>query len=254
MESIECVWGLTKMKRWTSTCVMKRQVFLVPSIISAYNLYMNGVDKFDQVRSTNSTQRKEQRVSMTIFTFLLDSAIQNAYSILPLIDKTIKKKVEFRHFKREIAKALVKPFMDLKNIPMTPVCYDKVRIIQKIDEAKDEKHYLVDVNHKGDKNVTRVACFLCRVMLSPNDNIRKTRTACIQCRKFFHVNCFYFFHNQNNLMVKYPYIIHLIKSGVKDYIDKLMNKETNRLCNIPRSIECPFYVEYGKCCGDKEKK
>ena len=75
--TIKCVHGLLVLKRWTSHSITMYQRFLVPSFIVAYNHLMNGVDTFDQVRGTNSCLRKENRVSTSIFDFVLDSSIQN---------------------------------------------------------------------------------------------------------------------------------------------------------------------------------
>ena len=36
---------------------------------------MNGVDTYDQVRTTNSCVHKDQRVSMSMFDFILDSSL-----------------------------------------------------------------------------------------------------------------------------------------------------------------------------------
>ncbi len=75
---IKCVRGLLILKRWTQESITKSQKFLVPTFIVAYNHLMNGVDKFDQVRTTNACLQKEFRVSMSIFGFIIDSCIQNA--------------------------------------------------------------------------------------------------------------------------------------------------------------------------------
>lgn len=56
----------------------KTFMILVPTIVAAYNLTMNGVDRVDQLRSTNPTRRKEQRLPVS-FVHLGVRAI-NAYS------------------------------------------------------------------------------------------------------------------------------------------------------------------------------
>ena len=72
---------------------------------------MNGVDRFDQYRSTNAIERREKRVTMTIFTFLLDAALLNAYAIQGIIDPEGKK--DFREFKRIVAQMLVQKHLDM---------------------------------------------------------------------------------------------------------------------------------------------
>ena len=64
---------------------------------------MNGVDIFDQVRTYSACVRKEKRVSMTILDFILDSSLQNAYSILSVIDLEEFKSLNFREFKSQVA-------------------------------------------------------------------------------------------------------------------------------------------------------
>ena len=75
------VHGLTKISRWTGTEVLNRSDFFVAVPIVAYNMFMNDVDHMDQYRSTLPTQCKELRLHMTIFTFLLDLAVSQAYAI-----------------------------------------------------------------------------------------------------------------------------------------------------------------------------
>jgi len=60
--------GVSHVHRWTGVEIMKQTAFLVPAPIVAYNLFMNGVDRMDQLRSTNMTRCREKRLYMTIFT------------------------------------------------------------------------------------------------------------------------------------------------------------------------------------------
>lgn len=67
--------GLVKLSRWTGTESCHRTNFQVPAIIVSYNMFMNVVDRMDQIRSTNNTRRREKRLSMTILTMVLDLCI-----------------------------------------------------------------------------------------------------------------------------------------------------------------------------------
>ena len=58
-----------------------RKVLQVPSIILAYNLYMNSVDIVDQRRKATYTRRKESKISMNFLQLILDYAIHNAYAL-----------------------------------------------------------------------------------------------------------------------------------------------------------------------------
>jgi hypothetical protein len=80
-EAVVAVHGFGDIKRWTGTEVLNRTMLQVPAIICAYNHFMNSVDQMDQLRSTVPTRQREKRLSMTLFTLVLDMAINNAKSI-----------------------------------------------------------------------------------------------------------------------------------------------------------------------------
>ena len=101
-EAVQCVHGLKSLTCWTDNEAMNKAVFHVPTIIVAYNHFMNLVNRLDQLRSTNPTRRKEKRVEMTIFTLFLDLAINNAYALLPKISPNLSAEHSFCLFKREI--------------------------------------------------------------------------------------------------------------------------------------------------------
>ncbi|OWZ13352.1 LOW QUALITY PROTEIN: hypothetical protein PHMEG_00013340 [Phytophthora megakarya] len=76
-----CCNGMGFLQRWTGTEVFRHSNVCAPAIVCAYNKYMNAVDRFDQLRSTNPTRRRGLRLQMSIFTWLLDVAIHNAFSM-----------------------------------------------------------------------------------------------------------------------------------------------------------------------------
>ena len=59
---------------------------MVPASIVAYNMFMNSVDRMEQRRATNPTRRKEQRLHMSMFTFVLDLAVLQAFALYQVID------------------------------------------------------------------------------------------------------------------------------------------------------------------------
>ncbi|OWZ24586.1 hypothetical protein PHMEG_000336 [Phytophthora megakarya] len=73
--SAEAVYSI---RRWTEDRTLHRQEFMTPTIIAAYNLCMNGVDRVDQLRSTYPIRRREKRLGMTMITWLTDITIINA--------------------------------------------------------------------------------------------------------------------------------------------------------------------------------
>lgn len=66
---------------------------------------MNAVDRMDQVTGTNRTERKEQRLSMSVFLFIIDLAVNNAYQVYAKLHSTHgvegmgEARLEFREFK-----------------------------------------------------------------------------------------------------------------------------------------------------------
>jgi hypothetical protein len=131
---------------------------------------------------------------MSIFTWALDIACNNALSIL----KTLfpDKKWIMRNFKREISIALVRPLQTMKaakklNSPQKrqqPLSFPDV---DKIIGSDASTHYLLK-----NKNGEAVQCFLCNILSG-----KRLRSAysCVACGKGYHVDCFTALHFQNAL-------------------------------------------------------
>ena len=103
-EARSAVHGLAILSRWTGKEIFHRTNFLVPSPIVAYNLFMNSVDRMDQKRSALPCKRKEQRLEMSVFTYLLDLACLQAYAIYSEIE-TSKNKMFFYSSRESSAKS-----------------------------------------------------------------------------------------------------------------------------------------------------
>jgi hypothetical protein len=90
---------------------LKRSTFMVPAPIIAYNMFMNGVDRMDQLGSTNITQRREKRLYMTMFTMCLDLAVYQAFCLYNamLPNKAKRKHQTLLSFKPQVAQFLVEP-------------------------------------------------------------------------------------------------------------------------------------------------
>ena len=186
-ESIKCVHGLAPINRWFGNESMHRSIIQVPAIIAAYNIFMNGVDRYDQYRATNAIERKEKRVTMIIFGFLLDASILNAHAIQGIIDKTRRKSI--REFRRIVAQNLVKDYMTMKEDNKRKKSLDKETV-----GSVRSNHILLE-----NQNKKWARCYLCRIMC--DDAVeRKTIYGCSQCEKAFHVNCFAFYHHENALV------------------------------------------------------
>ena len=87
---------------------MKKTRFEVPTTIVAYTTYMSGVDRADQMRMINPSQRKEKRLYMNVFTYILDLAIGNVYTLFKSQVKCADG-YGISEFKRELCESLGKP-------------------------------------------------------------------------------------------------------------------------------------------------
>lgn len=103
--------GLAPLQRWTGDESLRHSTLQVPPLIIAYNLFMNGVDRFDQFRSTSATMRKERRVTMSIFTLVVDACVLSAHALLKCIntrrtavidDGTMKKRIILQLVRRDL--------------------------------------------------------------------------------------------------------------------------------------------------------
>jgi len=93
-------------------CKLNREKFDAPAIVVAYNLFMNAVDRMDQRRQPVACQRREKRVSMTIFTLILDLACSNGYAVGCTLSTQYKRSVRFDEFKRRTAEQLTRPWRE----------------------------------------------------------------------------------------------------------------------------------------------
>lgn len=101
------VHSVFPMPRWLEEEGLCRSQLLAPSVVIAYNTFMNGVDKFDQHRSTNPTMRKESRVTMSTFTFLMEGATINIYAVMRAITAQDTKVIHFQKFHFILIRQLV---------------------------------------------------------------------------------------------------------------------------------------------------
>ena len=69
--SIFAIRGTVEIERWLGCENIGRSRIACPAIIASYQLFMNGVDRVDQIRSTNPTKRVEKRIHMSLWTYVL---------------------------------------------------------------------------------------------------------------------------------------------------------------------------------------
>jgi hypothetical protein len=107
--AIKCMHKLAKISCWTGTEVLHWTDFFVPAPIVAYNMFMNEVNCMDQCRATLATQRKEQRIQMTIFTFIWDLAVTQGFAnYKKLVTGKAEKRLTFFNFKSNLCESLIK--------------------------------------------------------------------------------------------------------------------------------------------------
>ena len=79
--SIASVRGLVLIERWTGVEIIARSCIQCPAIIVSYQLFMNSVDRVDQLRSTAATRRKEKRIHMSLWTYCIDLSVHQAFCV-----------------------------------------------------------------------------------------------------------------------------------------------------------------------------
>lgn len=73
-DAIEAFHGLAALLQWLGIESMCHFQLMVPAIIIGYNMFMNGVDRFDQYRTTALTICKQTWVPMSILTLVFFAA------------------------------------------------------------------------------------------------------------------------------------------------------------------------------------
>lgn len=211
-EAISCVHGLCTVHRWTGNEVLHRKEFHVPAIIGAYNKFMNSVDRMDQRRSTNPTQRKEQRLHMSIFTYILDLSALQAYAVQQAIsDEAIASFVEF---KRSICEAFVLPYRSSRKRPRDTSAMSNHVLESNIGRIEDPHMLTTNIGKTG------IHCHLC---LMRNEKF-KTIYGCIKCKRGFHVNCYSAYHFQGAMRGDAKAIVLMVKQSEKRLVKGLTKK------------------------------
>jgi len=129
--TIETVRGLVDIERWAGSETIGRSRISCPSIIASYQLFMNGVDRVDQMQSTNLTKRKETKIHMSIWTYSVDLVVHQAYviykaliaegkiSVISIADEnddqaSNSESLSFYEFKRKCCEQLVTTYLNQK--------------------------------------------------------------------------------------------------------------------------------------------
>ncbi|ETM97605.1 hypothetical protein PPTG_20034 [Phytophthora nicotianae INRA-310] len=186
--AIACVHGLYPIRRWTGSEIMHRTTFMVPTLVAAYNLAMNAVDRVDQLRSTNPTRRKEMRLSMSMLTWALELCALNAFALLRKVHPTGAASVSVREFKRRLAEALTAPALQQRQHGEGVSKRKRVQSLVSVVGNIGSRHILTP--NSTTKSSGQLKCLLC----SMQGLQRRSRWGCASCERGFHVECFAAFH------------------------------------------------------------
>ncbi|POM69273.1 LOW QUALITY PROTEIN: Hypothetical protein PHPALM_14459 [Phytophthora palmivora] len=192
-EAVECCHCLYPIQHWTEDCMLHRKTFMAPTVIAVYNRFMNGVDRVDQLRSTNPNRRREKRLDMTIFTWPLDTALINAYALLKRMGEQVP---TLREFKRKIADTLTR---NERAIRRQQSRRQKKRQRETIDDFVGAVTSLHKITPNSTRNSSgKLKCYLCRGIS------KKSKYSCTKCERGFHVECFSAFHYQDVFKARSP--------------------------------------------------
>ena len=151
-----------------------------PSLISQYNLYMGGVDRANQNISLYRTRIRGRKWWWSIFAWLVDASIHNAWQLSRIQAKDSKTdSMDYLAFRRYVAQTYLKQNVSSeKPIPCSRKSTDK-RVLDSI--RYDKKDHIVI------KSKTRIICAECKM---------KTSDKCEKCNVGLHSKCFKAFHTQ----------------------------------------------------------
>jgi hypothetical protein len=197
--AISCVNGLSKLHRWTDDCMLHRQAFMAPAPIVAYNLFMNAVDRMDQRRQPRACQRWEKRVSMSVFSMVMDLACSNGYAVGCTLSSEYKAEVTFSEFKRRVAEQLTSPW--IAGRPKTKEGGGRKRKRNDQDSIDCLSTHILSENERRQNGVHLKCgdCFLCVIMgiEQTGSKARGSKYGCFQCGQCYHIECFNRMHHRH---------------------------------------------------------
>jgi hypothetical protein len=219
--AIHCVNGLCKLHHWTDNCMLHRQAFMAPAPIVAYNLFMNAVDRMDQRRQPLACQRREKRVSMSIFTMVMDLACSNGYAVACTLSSDYKEKVSFSEFKRRVAEQLTSSW--IAGRPKTKEGGGRKRKTtvddqDSIDPNSLSTHILSENESRTYGKHSKVGdCFLCAIMGTEQtvSETRGSKLGCFECGQCYHIKCFNHMHHPHLNSSDFNTALNLAISGQK---------------------------------------
>lgn len=270
--AVDCVHGLAPMKRWLGDEVAMRTTLMAPAVVVAYNKYMNSVDRFDQLRATLKGVRKEKRVSSSIFAFIVDAAVQNAFSVNKLLRGEDDKRT-LSEYKLDMALEMmqasgitaqaetavdvdededmdevviaanvqgrhggrrVRGNANVANVAdgTTTTTLETKKLIDGLGCYNATDHLLVELKDTKAGNCSSGRCFMCSLV--SGQDASKSKYGCIACAKPFHVNCFAVYHS-NKFEQQHRDAVTIVNDAM---VDKNKKRQFTKVSTqLPTSLE-----------------
>ena len=146
-----------------------------PQVISMYNRYMGGVDRFDENVDSQRISFRGKKWCFPLFAFGIDASCQNSWKTYQLVQK---EQITYCTFRRNIMQAYLGMYK--KPPSKSPVCgsssSSQVDSMVRTDNQVDE-HIR--------ENCNQALCAHCH---------QRTRIRCEKCQVPLHISCWYTFH------------------------------------------------------------
>lgn len=142
------VRSLTHVKHWHGTESMHQIITKVPDVVLAQNIFMHGVDQFDQLHASHTKKRYviESRVSMCNFAFFIDATAHNDYALYCVVIILGKYLciMPYCKFRSQTCEAFIAPLLDHKqqNLLLSGIPGDEYMTeasVHQCDESKKQE-------------------------------------------------------------------------------------------------------------------
>lgn len=230
-EAIDCCNGLYPLRRWTGGEVMHRKTFMAPAVVALYNIGMNGVDRVDQLRSTNPTRRKEMRLSMSLFTWVLDLSTINAFALMQHIQTKPKPPKTLREFKRRVCESLT---LAQRTAAIQREGQSKKRCQRDVLPERVNTALHILTPNSREQSSGKLVCHLCSLQ---GIKAVKSRFGCTQCLVGYHVACFAVAHYKEAFTSPTPSVAKALDAISNAEDGKAPSKTRRRLNNSTTSLD-----------------
>ena len=157
----------------------KRQKMKVecPHVVTMYNKFMGGVDRFDQNVDAQRVSFRGKKWWYPLFTFGLDAACQNAWQIHKVCGNG---KLSYCDFRRSV----VQGYLGTYKSPAIKSPYCGSRAEKRVHQSVRTDN---DVDGHTQEPCKQTRCAECH---------QRTRLMCKKCKVPLHIHCFYVFHSK----------------------------------------------------------